>query len=270
MHFDPRGFCGGAKRLDAVARAAVSADDALLLGFGEDVHHAFEALGPVAFGEAVHEANVDLIGAEFAAEAVQIGACRSGVARPGLGEHGDLVARDMLEGFGDVRMAAVGIGGIEEAQAAIVAIEQQIGQAFDAERGLMRMMAHTDSARAHGETAGLDAGLPESYRIGCGELARERGNREGAARERRGVEPSPSCGASSAMEKFAAFHGASWDGVSWLAGWLSIISTRGRDVRLSVAKGDGDASGLPGRAVQWEALSLLDNLPMGRVYMSNV
>src|SRR6266852_1838137 len=35
-------------------------------------------------------------------------------------------------------------------------------------------------------------------------------------------------------------------------------------------KGNGEASGFPRREVQPEALSLLDNLPMGRVYMSNV
>src|SRR6266404_62129 len=234
MNFDPRRFCGSAESFDAVARATVSADDALLLGFGENVHHALETLGPVAFGKAVHQADVDLIGAEFSAEAIKIGARGSGVARPGFGEHGDLVARDMLEGFGDVRMAAVGIGGIEEAQAAIVAIEQQIGQAFDAERGLMRMMAHTDSARAHGETAGLNAGLAKSYRIGRGELARERGNCDSAARERGRMEPGCTCGASSAMEKFTAFHGASCGGCR---GRLSIISTREQSIRLSIAEG---------------------------------
>src|SRR6266850_8536707 len=226
-----------AKRLDTVARAAVSADDALLLGFGENVHHAFEALGPVAFCEAVHQTDVDLIDAEFAAEAIKISACGSGVARPGFGEDSDLVTGNVLESFGNVRMAAVGIGGIEEAQAAIVAIEQQIGQAFDAERSLVGMVADADRAGAHGEAAGPDAGLAESYRIGCGELARERGNREGAARERRGVEPSPSCGASSAMEKFAAFHGASCDGVSWLA--VYYIDARARCSVISGERGWG-------------------------------
>jgi hypothetical protein len=76
----------------------------------------------------------------------------------------------MFEGFGNVRMAAVRIGGIEEPQAAIVAIEQQIREAFDAERGLMRMVADADRAGTHRKTVGLNAGLAESYRIGRGEL----------------------------------------------------------------------------------------------------
>jgi len=47
-----------------------------------------------------------------------------------------------------VRMAAVGIGGIEKRRPRSLAIEEQIGEAFDAERGLVRMVADTDSAGA--------------------------------------------------------------------------------------------------------------------------
>ena len=54
MHFDPGRFCGGAEGFDAVAGAAMGANDAFLFGFGENVHDAFEALGPVTFGETVH------------------------------------------------------------------------------------------------------------------------------------------------------------------------------------------------------------------------
>src|SRR6267143_6443975 len=130
IDIDPGRFGGGAKRFDAVARAAMSANDALFFGFGENIHDALVALGPIAFGEAVHEADVDVIGAELAAKTVEIGASRGGVARPRFGEHGDFIARDVLQGFGDVRVAAVRIGGIEEAQTMIIAIEEQVGEAF--------------------------------------------------------------------------------------------------------------------------------------------
>src|SRR2546422_6431892 len=85
MDFYPERFRGSAKRFDAVARTTVSADDALFFGFGENIHDAFVALGPIAFAEAVHKADVDVIGAEFAAEAVEIRTSGDGVARPGLG-----------------------------------------------------------------------------------------------------------------------------------------------------------------------------------------
>src|SRR6267143_4461787 len=165
MDLAPGRFSGGAKRFDAVARTAVSANDAFFLGFGENIHDAFVAVGPIAFGEAVHEADVDVIGAEFAAEAVEIGASRGGVARPGLGEHGDFVAGNVLQRFGDVRVAAVGVGGIEEAQAVVVAIEKQAGEAFDAEGSLVRMMTAANGAGAHSQAASLDAGLAESHSV---------------------------------------------------------------------------------------------------------
>jgi hypothetical protein len=79
----------------------------------------------------------------------------------------------MLEGFGDVRMAAVAIGGIEEAEAVLVAIQKKLGEALDAESSLMRMMAGADGACAHGEATGLDAGLAQSDGIRRAEFARE-------------------------------------------------------------------------------------------------
>src|SRR5712691_1809413 len=94
----------------------------------------------------------------------------------------------------------------------------------------MRMVAEADRAGTHRETAGLDAGLAESYRIGRGELTRERGDCKGAARECRGVQPSCSCRASCAMEKFTTFHEASCGDCR---GRLSIISTYGGTFRLS-------------------------------------
>ena len=112
----------------------MSANDTFLLGFGENVHDAFVALGPVAFGKAVHKANVNVIGAELATEAVEIGAGGGRVAGPGFGKDRDFVARNVLERFGNVRVAAVGIGRVEETKAVIVAVEEQVGEAFDAER----------------------------------------------------------------------------------------------------------------------------------------
>src|SRR5260370_42642198 len=94
----------------------------LLFGFGENVHDAFVALGPIPLGEAMHEAHVDIIGAELAAESIEIGVGGGGVARPSLGEDGDLVAGDVLESFGDVRVAAIRIGGVEKAQTVVVSV----------------------------------------------------------------------------------------------------------------------------------------------------
>jgi len=102
----------------------VGANDFFLLGVFEDVHDRAVAGGPVGFGEAMHQEDVDLFDAEFAAEAVDVGAHFVGIARPGFGKDGDLGAVELLERGGDVGMAAVGVGGVEEAEAVfVVAVE---------------------------------------------------------------------------------------------------------------------------------------------------
>ncbi len=166
IDFDPGRLSGGAQGFDAVAGTAVGADDSLLLGFREDVHHAFETLGPIGLGEAVHEANVEVVGAEFAAEAVEIGAGGGGIASPSLGEDGDSVARNVLECFGDVRMTSVSVGSVEETETVIVTIEKEIREALKAERSLVGMMAGANGAGAHSEATGGDAGAAESDSVG--------------------------------------------------------------------------------------------------------
>src|SRR5260370_32018501 len=209
MNFDPGRFCGGAKRFDAGAGAGMGADNAFCLGFGENVHDALEAVSPIAFGDAVHEADVDVIGAKLAAEAVEIGPSGGGVACPSFGEDGDFIARDMFEGLGDMRVAAVGISRGEEAQAVVVTIEQQVRETLEAEGGLMRMVPDANGAGAYGEAARLDAGLAESDGVRGAEFSRERRESKGAAREGRSGERERAGGASGSMGEFTAFSGAS-------------------------------------------------------------
>src|SRR5256885_10254344 len=175
-----------------MAGAAVSADDSFFLGFGENVHHALIALRPVALGEAVHQANVEIIGAKFAAETIEVGASGGGIACPRLRENSDFVAGHMLEGFSDMRMAAVGIGRIKKAQAVVVAVQEKFGETFDTERGLVGMMSGAHRAGAHGETAGLNAGLADRDRVRSAELAGQAGQSPEVAGHSR-TEPSSAC-----------------------------------------------------------------------------
>jgi hypothetical protein len=122
----------------------------------------------------VHQADVEVVGAEFAAEAVEIGAGAGGIARPSLRQDRDFVALDVLERFGHMRMASVGVGGIEETETVIVSVEEKIGEAFDAQRGLMRVMFGAYGPGAHGETAGFNAGAAESDGVGGGEFRGDR------------------------------------------------------------------------------------------------
>ena len=157
----------------------------------------------------MHQADIDVVGAQFFAKAVEIGAGLGGIARPGLGEDGNLVAAKMLERLGHVRMAAVGIGGVEEAQAVVVAVEQQIGEALHAQGSLVRVMSAADRARSHGETAGLDPGLAQHHRIRRRELARQRRQRAHGPGQASRSNPRRSHPGGCPNDEVSAFHGAS-------------------------------------------------------------
>ncbi len=111
-------------------------------------------------------------------------------------------------------MAAIRIGGVQEAQAVVVAVQEQVRKTFDAESGLVGMMADADRASAHSEAAGLDAGPAESYRVRGAELMRECRESEVTRPKGTWMEPSSTGGAGGAMKEFAAFHAASQVGVS--------------------------------------------------------
>src|SRR5207244_542841 len=108
--------------------------------------------------------------------------------------------------FSDVWMAAVGIGGVEEAQAVVVTVEKQVGETLDAQSGLVGMVAGAMGTCAHGEAAGLDASLTEGNGVRSAEFARECGERKGAP-GKDGMDRCSTGGASGAMDEFAAIHG---------------------------------------------------------------
>src|SRR5215469_907660 len=184
------------------------ADNAFLLGFGEHVHGAAEALSPIALGNAVHQANVEVVGAEFPPETVEVCAHPRGITSPTLGEQGDLIALHVLEGFGDVRMASIGISRVEEAQAMVVSIQQKIREALYSERGLMRMVIEAHGAGAHSETAGLNAGAAERDRVAGCELSRKRLVCD-CIEDGLGREPGCSCRSGGSDEEFSTMHEAS-------------------------------------------------------------
>ena len=65
-----------------MARTAMRANDAFLLGFREHVHDAFVALRPVTLGKAMHQADIDVVSAEFLAKAIEVGTHGCGITCP--------------------------------------------------------------------------------------------------------------------------------------------------------------------------------------------
>src|SRR5262252_1876481 len=109
-----------------MTRHSVRADDSFLLGLRENIHHSAKTLGPIAFCHAMNETDVNVVRSELAPETIEISARAVGIARECLGENGNLVARHVLECFGYMRMAAIGVGGVEESQTTVVTVQQEI------------------------------------------------------------------------------------------------------------------------------------------------
>ena len=168
----------------------MGADNSLLLRVGEDVHHAAIAVGPVTLCKAMHQRDIDIFHVQFFPEALDVRLHPVVVARPGLGEDGHFLSRDALQRLARVRMAAVGVGEVEEAQALVVAVIEQIGQALDAERCLVGVVVVAHGARAHRQARGLDARRAERNDFGSTELSgRGQRVREWAASEPCGSNP---------------------------------------------------------------------------------
>jgi hypothetical protein len=55
----------------------------------------------------VDEDNVDMVDAELSPETVEVGTDTRGISSVSLGENGDLVAWELLQGCGNVWMAAI-------------------------------------------------------------------------------------------------------------------------------------------------------------------
>src|SRR5438270_2676166 len=142
-----------------MTRAAVGSDDAFFFRLREHVHYAAKARSPVALCQAVHEADVEIVGIQLAAEAVEIGTRRLRIACPGLCHYRDLVPRNMAKRISHVRVTPVGIRSVQEAQAMIVAIQQELGESLNSQRALVRGVSVSNGARSHCQTAGLDSCL---------------------------------------------------------------------------------------------------------------
>src|SRR5580698_10404784 len=157
-----------------MTRTAMRANDPFFLRLRKHVHHASEALRPIAFSQTMHQADVDVVDAELAPEAVKILPRRLRSARKSLGQHRNLVARHMLQRLDNMRMTPISIRRIKKSQPVIVAIQQEIRQPLHAQRGLIGMMTGSDSARAHGETAGADSSLAQLHGIEGVDFLRQR------------------------------------------------------------------------------------------------
>src|ERR1039457_6315228 len=97
-------------------------DYALFLSLREHIHPAAVTRRPITFSDAMHKADIDVIGSQLTPEAVQIFSHAFCISRIRLGHHYDLVPRNMLERRRHTRVASVAVRRIKETQAVFVAI----------------------------------------------------------------------------------------------------------------------------------------------------
>src|SRR5262250_2606806 len=114
----------------------------------------------------------------------------------------------MLQGGRHMRVTAVGVGGIEEAETVFVeAVHKQTRKSVNSKGGLVGVMTGADRTRAHREAGGGDAGVAETDRVGRGEfLTKRRDGDRASAAEGAGCEKSTGSEAGGAVEKVATEH----------------------------------------------------------------
>src|SRR5947208_16067518 len=153
----------------------------------------------------MHQHDIDVVSAQFFAEAVQIGAHGGRVACPRFRKHSDFVALHMFDSFSNMRMTSIGIGRIKKPQAMVVSVQQQIGKPLYPERSLVRMMADTDGTGSHCQATGANTRAPERHRISCAEFLSKWRNSYRSIDEP-GTEPCRANTISSCSNEFTALH----------------------------------------------------------------
>jgi hypothetical protein len=115
----------------------------------------------------VEQDDVDVVGAHFLAEAVEVGPHVLLGARVRLREDDDVVALHRLERRPRVRVAAVLIGEVPEVEAVVHALDQQVGEAAVAHLpDLVRAVVDAVGPGALREPGHLDARSPERDDVG--------------------------------------------------------------------------------------------------------
>ena len=88
------------------------------------------------------------------------------LGRVGLGLDHVLVAGDALEGLAEIDVRAVLVGDVEEADALVEGVADDLGEVLDAQPGLVARLARADAAGAHADERDLDAGLAQRDLVG--------------------------------------------------------------------------------------------------------
>src|SRR5690606_16813264 len=103
-------------------------------------------------GDGVEHHHVEIVRVELFAKALNVGAHVGGGGGARFGHDGNLLARDVLERLGAVRVRAVLVGGIPKRDAVVKAVAVQIHNPADAQlASLVRRAERAGGTGAHGQ-----------------------------------------------------------------------------------------------------------------------
>jgi len=145
----------------------VRANNAAVLSLRDHLHRAAHAHVPVGGFHFVQQQNIDVVGAQLFAEAIQIGFDVGGRCRICLGEDYHLLARYLFQCLAEVGVAAVLVGGIPEVDALVERGSEQLRDALVPE--FSRLIGTAVSAvrsSAHREPAKFDAARAKRNSVG--------------------------------------------------------------------------------------------------------
>ena len=156
----------GAQRVHAVAARAMGADDLFFLGLHQVFHRPCVLGRPVLLAHAVQQHDVDVVDAQLQPIALEVAAGVGDVGRVGLGLDDVLVAGNALERLAQIDVRAVLVGDVEEPNALVERMADDLGEFLDAQAGLVARLARADAAGSHADQRDLDAGLAQRDLVG--------------------------------------------------------------------------------------------------------
>jgi len=162
-----------------VARRPVGADDALLFGLIEDIAGRLERLRPVVGAHAMQQQDVEVVGVQLLAIAIDHGHRIVGLLQAVFRHQPVAIARNAGQRDAQhVVHAGVVLRSFEETNAVVVGVADQARELLLAEFALHFA---AEGARAEGQAGHLDARVAERHPVGSGAFGEFcRGGRRGA------------------------------------------------------------------------------------------
>ena len=147
-----------------MAGDADSFHDTVCFGLCETIHVELAGFAPIAFCHAVHQEDVEIFGVGFLAHTVEGFAdrfylIRAFVVGPHLAHEGEFLTGQAFDGFSDEGLGTVGVGHVEETDAAFVTVAGHPGEMILSCPCLVGLEVPAFRSGTHSDTGDLQSGF---------------------------------------------------------------------------------------------------------------